>query len=221
MLFGKKCERCGKKISKEFAYCPHCGNVLKKHEGLIEELENDSDFGFGMPFKIFGFGNLLKEIDKQFRDIDKMMGERKMSMPEAEGISISVNMTGARPEIKVRRFGKEGREEKIPIRQQVQQQIQKPVRISKEQEEKFARLATLPRTEPETSVRRLADRIVYEIALPGVHEKDVMIKKLENSIEIKAFTKDKAFFKLIPLSLPIKKYYMKQGKLFLELVPEI
>jgi hypothetical protein len=69
-------------------------------------------------------------------------------------------------------------------------------------------------------VRRLSDRIVYEIELPGVKASDIIINKLQNSIEIKAFTKEKAFFKLLPVALPILNYYMKQGKLVLELKPE-
>jgi hypothetical protein len=67
----------------------------------------------------------------------------------------------------------------------------------------------------------LTNKIVYEIDLPGVtNVKDVIINRLENSIEVKAFAKDKAYFKLIPLSLPIERYHLKEGKLVLELKPE-
>ncbi len=40
--------------------------------------------------------------------------------------------------------------------------------------------------------------------------------KLENSIEIKAITKDKAYFKIIPLNLPIINYNILKEKLILE-----
>jgi len=85
---------------------------------------------------------------------------------------------------------------------------------------KAAKLAKMPKKEPETIVRRLSDRIIYEISVPGVKNiKDVIINKLQNSIEIKAFAKDKVYFKLLPVSLPIKKYKIEDEKLVLELVP--
>ena len=47
--------------------------------------------------------------------------------------------------------------------------------------------------------------------------KDVIINKLENSIEIKAFTKEKVYVKLLPVNLPVLNYKLKDGKLILEL----
>ena len=56
--------------------------------------------------------------------------------------------------------------------------------------------------------------------MPGVTNlKDIMINKLQNSIEIRAFAKDKAYFKLIPVALAIKKYGLEHEKLILELKP--
>jgi hypothetical protein len=66
----------------------------------------------------------------------------------------------------------------------------------------------------------MTNKIIYEVDLPGVkNEKDIIITKLENSIEIKAFTKDTAYLKLIPISLPIKNYFLEKNKLILELTP--
>ena len=45
------------------------------------------------------------------------------------------------------------------------------------------------------------------------------IIRLENSIEIKALAKDKAYFKLIPISLPIKDYIIEDERLIIELIP--
>ena len=82
------------------------------------------------------------------------------------------------------------------------------------------KLAKLPRKEPETKVRRLTDKIIYEINLPGVKSlKNITVNKLENSIEIKAISKDRAYFKLIPIALPLIRYYLKKESLFLELKP--
>ena len=86
-------------------------------------------------------------------------------------------------------------------------------------EKDIAKRSKLPKHEPSANVRRLTDKIVYEIDVPGVKKEDIMITKLHNSIEIKAFAKDKAYFKLIPISLPIIKSELKNGKLILELKP--
>jgi hypothetical protein len=40
---------------------------------------------------------------------------------------------------------------------------------------------------------------------------------LENSIEVKAFAKDKAYYKFLPVSLPLLKYDLANGRLTLEL----
>ena len=76
----------------------------------------------------------------------------------------------------------------------------------------------LAKKEPETSIRRLANKVVYEIKLPGVKSiKDLSIIQLENSIEIKALSGKKVFYKIIPINLPINKYDRSKGILTLEL----
>jgi len=87
-------------------------------------------------------------------------------------------------------------------------------------EEEQNNVSKLPREEPMARVRRFTNKIVYEIELPGVNdEKKIFINQLQNSIEIKAFAKDKAYFKLIPVSLPIKSWKFSKSKLVLDLVP--
>ena len=80
------------------------------------------------------------------------------------------------------------------------------------------KFSKLPKNEPKTNVRRFSDKVIYEINIPGVKSiKDVSIIKLENNIEIKAITKDKAYNKLIPFNFPITDYNFSRGKLILEL----
>ena len=47
-------------------------------------------------------------------------------------------------------------------------------------------------------------------------KKDIIINKLENSVEIKAFSKDRVYVKLIPLGLPLLSYNFKDELLTLE-----
>jgi len=215
-MFGKSkvCCRCGKKCSKKDNFCPNCGFNFKN-----EELFQPS-FNLGFPFNTL-LKQLSKEIEQSFKELDKGMEPtfdddrpRKTTIePKMHGISISISSSGeGNPIIKVRNLGhnKEKKPDNRP------EQIQKAPKLTDEQRE---RLSKLPKEEPSTSVRRLTDRIVYEIDLPGVEEKNIIITRLQNSIEIKAFTKEKAFFKLIPISLPILKSKLEEGKLIIELKP--
>ena len=53
--------------------------------------------------------------------------------------------------------------------------------------------------------------------MPGIKSiKDISIIKLENSIELKAISKNKAYFKLIPINLPITNYGILKERLILE-----
>ena len=250
-MFRKKCPECGKKIGRNFSFCPYCGSDAARANKEKEE----KDFGFigkddfpkfdiKMPFGFNRlFGSLLKEVDKQFRELDKQIGQdtkrekiEKQKLPfkfpfkQSGGIGISISSaTGREPVIKVKKFGNvpgfAELEKRIGMPKEMKEEIRqgregktKKIEISEEEAEKISKL---PRQEAETKVRRLANKIVYEIDLPGVKSiKEIIINRLENSIEIKAFSKDKVFFKLLPINLPIIRHMLKNGKLILELEPE-
>jgi len=224
-MFEKTCKKCGRKIKKEFEFCPYCGFNIKRYEdeknyGLLGKNDefNLPNLNIGMPFGLERvFSSLLKQIDFQFKELDKEMGkdfklEKKLPVKN-KGISISISTeSGKKPEIRVRGFGP-GYENLIS------QVKENPIKAMPTiTEEKARKLAKLPREEAETNVRRLSNKIVYEIELPGVSSLDnIIINKLENSIEIKAFTKDKVYFKLLPVKLPILNYKLEDEKLVLEL----
>jgi len=233
-MFGKKkCKRCGKKIDNEFSFCPGCGSPSK------DESENEEDWGMlgkedffkdfperaeiQMPFGFNNlFNSLIKNLDQQFREIDKEFGKAEIPREKQRippgirkgGISISISTApGRQPEIRVHSSGN------IPEFRREEEQIKKIVQekpdLSMQKLEKFSKL---PQKEPSTNIRRLSNKIIYEIDIPGVKSlKDISIIKLENSIEIKAVAKDKAYFKLIPINLPILNKKLSQEKLVLEL----
>jgi len=250
MFKKKKCKRCGRKIDSNFSYCPSCGANLRDEE-------DQKDYGFlgrndetdffknqvKLPFGFnFIFKNLIKEMDKQFKELDKQIGieekkekltkeqEKKNQIPKIRrgGVSINISSNSSKdgiPVIKIRGFGnmpefKEFEKElkEKTSKKSIKEKKIKPIEIS---EEKAKKLAKLPREEAESKVRRLSGRVIYEIELPGVKSlKDVVVNELENSIEIKAFTKDKAYFKFLPVALPLLKYALKKDKLVLELGEE-
>jgi HSP20 family molecular chaperone IbpA len=94
---------------------------------------------------------------------------------------------------------------------------QKPVRFKKFSEEQIKKFSKLPKKQPKTELKRIADKISYDIEIPGVESiEDVAITPLENSIEIKAISDEKAYSKSIPINLPIIDYAFSKGLLVLE-----
>ena len=227
-MFSKKnCRKCGKKISDKYDFCPYCGDSLnEKHKEENWGMLGKNDFrplmdGIKLPtgFNMI-FNSLMKNLDKQFKDLGREMNKESREQKTNKGIkkggvSISISSFGDRPpEIKVQSSGNmPGFKQKEP---KVKKQIKKIslVNFSKENIKKFSKL---PREEPSTNIRRFSDKVIYEIKMPGVKStKDVSIVSLENSIEIKAIAKDKSYFKLIPIGLPVINYNLSRGKLILE-----
>jgi len=194
---------------------------------FLKEIEAD----LGMPFFMKKpFERIMSEFEKQLRELEPLMEEQMEQMekqnkspnfsenaekniqsknPEAVGINIDIRTTNdGQPVIQIKKFGDINKEkEKF--------QGMKNKILTEEEKEKYSKF---PRKEPITKIRRFSDKIVYEISLPGVKNKeDVIINKFQNSIEIKALSKDKVYFKLIPLALPIKNYKVDKEKLILEL----
>ncbi|MBU4086715.1 MAG: zinc ribbon domain-containing protein [Nanoarchaeota archaeon] len=229
-MFSKRCLRCDRKVSKDFDFCPFCGQDFRLNKKARREedyglLGRDDLFESRMPDMKMGlplgfnnlFNTLLKEVDQQFKNLDKEMTSQASQKQKnidmnGSGISISISTaTGKKPEIKVNAFGPEFKDMKIQQAKEVKLEMQD---IS---EEKAKAISKLPKKEAETKVRRLSNKIVYEIDLPGVKNiRDVVLNKLENSTEIKAFSKDKAYFKLLPVNFPLTNYSLKNEKLILE-----
>ena len=198
-MFKKKCPGCREKVEKKFRYCPYCGISFRQNEekedfgmlgkeDFMPELEQELNQGFRMPFGIDKIMNsLIKQLEKEMNNAERNSG--------SQGFKIQIS--AGNPQSK-----------KMPAQQEI-------INLSNEEAE---RRRKLPRTEAESNIRRLSDRIVYEVNVPGVKSgKDVIITKLEDSIEIKAYSKDKCFVKVIPFKVEVIGYYLKDNTLFLEL----
>jgi len=221
MFKKKKCLRCGKKIDEKYDFCPYCG--------FRNNSENEDDFGMlgkndlmpslneiKLPIGLNGLfnslmKNLSKELDEQLRS--NLMNAETPKKVKKDGISISISTFGSGPpKIKVSQLGNKSEKD---IEPEKETKKFKSNLFTKEEAEKFA---GLEKKEPKTNVRRLSNKVVYEIEIPGVKSlEDISIIKLENSIEIKAIAKDKSYKKIIPINLPIKNYNLSNGKLILEL----
>ena len=225
-MFKKKiCTKCGNKVNNKYEFCPYCGNKLTKNFreqdwgmlGKDDSINSINEIKFPKALNTI-FNSLMKNLNKQFSELSKEKADyqsktnnKKENPVYKSGISISISSSGNRaPEIRIKSLG--GNQK---LKQQ--EEIKKTI-INNFSKKNLKKISGLPRQEPLTNIRRLSNKIVYEIKMPGVNSmKDVSIIKLENSIEIKALAKDKVYFKLIPINLPIRHYNFSKEKLILEL----
>ena len=203
MFSNQKCKRCEEKFSKKYNFCPHCGLSIKEEydDQLFEPI-----FKLGFPFN-----KLFKDLEKQMKGLEPSFFEEGSEDSMFKGISINIDTLNGQPTIRIKPAVDNREEEKEGKDHLNFNQIESLT------EEKALKFSNLPREEAPTKVKRLSNRLIYEICLPGVKKEDVMISRMEKSIEVKAFSDEKAFFKIIPLSMQILKSHFKEDLLTLEL----
>ena len=203
----KQCEKCGKSANNKYDFCPYCGNPLDENNswGMLgkNDLNTDNPFnsmGLGGGFLNKMLGNAMKMMEKE------MQKEIQNTKPKT---NLQLYINGKKVNLGHGNI-------KIVKKEKKQPKTLMPTNVfSKENQKRFA---NLPKEEPKTNVRRLSDRIIFDINMPEVKSmKDISITKLESSIEIKAIAKDKAYYKIIQVGLSLIDYYLDQGKLILEL----
>lgn len=197
-MFRKKCKSCGEKVERKFNYCPWCGGSLKvggsrDDFGMLgrndtERAQEETRLPFGME-KIMG--SLVKQLEKQIgnMDIDERTGFPK-------GIKIQI----ARSPM--------GQVTKKPVKKR------EVVYVSNEEAE---RRSSLEKMKAESRMRRIGDVIIYEIETPGLKKKeDVVITELATGLEIRAYSKDKCYVKIIPLKVEVLGWKVEKEKVLVE-----
>ncbi len=127
---------------------------------------------------------IFQKVDKEFRQIDRLfdLQNHKLIMKDplkSRGVSITITADNTSPpKIDVQTYGN----------QRHHHHHEKPVRIPKTTEE------------PDAKIQKTQNKQIITLNLPDVKSlEDIEIKQLQQSIEIKAFAGDKAYFKLIPI----------------------
>lgn len=218
-MFGEKCPRCDKRVSKKHDFCAFCGINLNAESNLDSEdfgfLGKDDDFGFKLPF---GFNALMKplmkELSRSMLELDKELKKEKQGDGEDKkgksigNFSIHIGVPGGKPMKLNLGSGNPG----------MQTMEKKTFSLPKISNENFDKAKDYSREEPVTNVRRLSDRIIYELEIPGVNSIDkVNVSVLEDGIEIKAIGEKTVYQKFIDVVLPLGKIQMKKDLLVLEL----
>jgi hypothetical protein len=199
-MFKKKCRGCAEKVDRKFNYCPSCGASFKAGNEADFGMLGSSDSGrveeeLKLPFGVEKImGSLVKQLEKQ---LGGMNIDEKTGMPKGFKIQIARGP-----------MGKQIIQNNAPRKRNV-------VMISQEESE---RRAKLKRVNAESKVRRFGDVIVYEIKAPGlVRKEDIVITELETGIEIRAYSKDKCYVKVIPLKVEILGWKVDKERVFVEM----
>lgn len=213
MFNRKECSHCGKKIKESYDFCPFCGNKSNEKKQDLGMLgQNDYSEGFeGMTQNIFGgFGGgiLNKMLNQTMKMLEKEMQKEINAQQKHPKTNMQLFINGKKIDLSA------VQPQKMPVKKEKQKT--KSIHFSEKNQEKFA---SLKQKEPATLIKRLEDNVLYEVDLPKVKSiKDISIIKLENSVEVKAISKNTAYFKSIPINLNLTGYEFNNEKLILEFV---
>lgn len=196
-MFAKKssCPRCESRLKETFDFCPYCGLDIRNPEQELKEygLLGKNEISAMPANASMGFSDKL--INSIFSSLMKSLESqmKQMDTPEIRavpnGIQIKVGPAPKKANVKRRSVT----------------------------EEQVKRMSNLPRAEAKTDVRRLSDRIVYEIKAPGVASvEDVFVSKVESGYEIKAIGKNKVYVNSLQVDLPLKAYSVTENGLVIE-----
>jgi len=203
-MFKKKpiCVGCNSKVNDSFDFCPYCGTNLSNPE------KDARDFGMLGKNEITGYpvigGGGLGITDKMINSLMKSL----MKAFEGTMKDVNADVQSSPGKIKIR-FGAPGKK----------QQTRKinDFGVREITDEQIERMSGLPRVEGKTDVRRLSDKVIYEIKAPGLDDvKDVFLSKLESGYEVKAIGKKKVYVNSLPINLPLKGYFVENGRLVVE-----
>lgn len=236
-----KCENCGADIGDGWNFCPNCGEEQKKEAGEEERRELFPGFGRYMPFF-----DMFDSVSDTFRGFDEVTMPRAwFEGPESEegaseegeglpktkfsGIDISITNINGKPDVRVKTFGdfKQYEQEiweklgiKKPSEKEKRVEVEEKVAQETQKEEHIEPVSEKPVKYEEvkgTNIRRVENSVIYEFDMPGITDsKNVRINKLEASYEIKAFGEDKAYFKLLPITLDLLSSKVEDEKLVLK-----
>lgn len=211
-MFKRKCPKCKQEIKDNYEYCPYCGNNLRsefdqedygllgKNDFINAPVENSS-----MMDKILenAFKMAERMLEKHMKNLSEEMIDQAKSPQKSPdtGLNVQFFVNGKR----VMPTKPNAKAQNIKIENDIS-------------EDKIKKFSKLPKKEPDSKVRRLSGKVIYEFSVPGVDNiKDIMVNQLENSIEIKALGKDRVYQKTLNVNLPILSLQLEEGNLILEL----
>lgn len=205
-----QCFNCESKVNTDFTFCPHCGEslinpeeemrefgLLGRNDLMSEEFLSPMPVQLGITEKIFSslIQTLIKTMDQQTREGREGV-EKSEVTAYPNGIKIKIGM---------------------PFQgQKAQQQAQQPA-TKAITDEQIKKMSGLPRAKAKMTMRRLNNKLIYELNAPGITSTDdVLLAKLESGYEVKAIGDKKVYVNSIPVNLPIQGFSLQDNKLIVE-----
>jgi len=205
-MFNIKCPKCNEKIKRDFKFCPSCSTDLRSkydqedYGFLGKDDFTENNMGFTDNFIEKMFNSAMKLLEKQMRNLQNDTNPKNNpNIPP--GLNVQFFVNGER------------------ISSEKQKSNQPLVKINNYfSKDKLKKFSELPKKEPKSRIKRLSGKVIYELFVPGVKDiNDVLINQLENSIEIKALSKNKVYLKNLNINLPILRYQLVNENLILEM----
>ncbi|HVY01890.1 MAG TPA: zinc-ribbon domain-containing protein [Candidatus Nanoarchaeia archaeon] len=194
---GEMCGNCNSKIQDDFSYCPYCG------KSLISKAKQREDYG------LLGAHDGFEEMEQMPGFTDKMISSllnsviKNLDKQLTENAQVTNLPNGIKIKIGSPALPKKKAEPKIVKRTLTEDQMK--------------RLSSLPRKPAKTNIKRLGDRVIYELTTPGVvATEDVFVSRLESGYEVKALGSKKMYVNTLPISLPIKTVVLEKNKVIVE-----
>ena len=203
------CPRCRERIVENWSFCPRCGARLPAGE--------EAPRG---PYQTT-FNEMFREIEKQIKEALGPDATRNIEFfdlkPEfvrkdprfrSGGFRIKVTRNGeGPPSIDIKAFGDIDEElaEKMTQALQARSQARQEETGEQEKEEEDAEIPGEARkvsdyTEPVAETRWAGDHLEVALALPDVKsEEDIVIRKVGESLEVRAFAGDRGYFKILAI----------------------
>jgi len=216
-MFNKKCNNCDHKIKKDFDFCPYCGKPQKDLQKRWGILGRDDEIARQplQPADLLGGGFLNKMIGNAIKMVEKEMSKsfQEQEVHPNTNFRLFINGKPINPEnIKIKNISSL----KKPTLEK-ESKITKSIQKTFDEKQKKS-YSSLEKKTPKTTLRRLANAIVYELEVPKVKSReDISIIKIDKTIEIKAIGKEVAYFKILEVDYPIVDYNLNRGMLTVEL----
>lgn len=211
----EKCANCKSDLETEFSFCPYCGLSLIDKEKELKEfgMLGKKDFADrnsantllaqqgGISDKILNamINSVMKNLGKQFADMEKNMESEIKPIPNGFSIKIGPKMQN----------------------KQIEEKPKATTARKSPNNEQLKKISSLPRVSAKSNVKRLGNKIIYELGMEGIKSpEDIFVSKLENGYEIKAIGDKNIYVNTIPLDLPVKTFKLEKDKITVEFKTE-
>ena len=209
------CPYCNTNVDKQWEFCPKCGSHVHVKRDVFSDMFT----------KVF---DEFKDMNKVFeRDVEAMDISPWFRKPKGSGFSIKIVTSGSKqPKVSVRTYGDvdQNRIKKelynqlgVPEEKMKEEKVNQDEYLELKDQKKPQKTPKLTE-EAKADIRKVGEKVIVELQLPGAKADEIDINELESSVEVKAVVGEKAYFKILtkPQDYRLFNQNFKNGVLHLE-----